>query len=732
MNFEPSEDQAMILETFARFFDEHSSMERVRAALPGGFDAELWRAFAEMGGLAMRVPEATGGIGLGLFDAALVMEEAGRTLASAPIAEGIVAARLLAVLGNEELLGDLATGNKVVTLAMQDAGTAPRQLVQGGPVADAVLVLDDETVYAVTPAEAERAGLSNPAGSPLGWVTLDSAGRTALGSGQAAAQAFREALEEWKLLTAAALAGLSREAIRLASAYASERTQFGQLIGTFQGISHPLADLVSATDGGKFLVWRAVREIADGKATAGATISLALWWNARTATEATAQSLHTFGGYGLTTEYDIHLYNLRAKSLPLVHGDPGILLGEAANRMFGGANADLPEAGVVSIDFDFGDEARALAAEADAFFKAVLTPELKAKAHFSFDGHDAGVFRKLAEAGLLFPSWPEELGGRGAAPLAEMAAMRVWMDHGWTTYTAGTTGMVGFIVNRFGTPRLKEEVLTRIARGEVVCSLGFSEPSSGSDVFAAKTRATKVEGGWRIDGQKMFTSGANIADYVLMLARTDPDVAKHRGLSMFIVPLKSEGVEIQPVYTFMDERTNITYYDSVFVPDDYLLGEANAGARVMAASLELEHGGSWAHSQWQMLHEAQAFCRASSRGGRPLIDDPLVSSRLAHVAANAMVAELLQWRSIWASINKKPNLGYGSMCKMFSSEAFRADSAVLMDICAPASLLDKEGPAAYVNLSYRHAQGTITYGGTSEVHRSVVAERTLNLPRTRA
>jgi alkylation response protein AidB-like acyl-CoA dehydrogenase len=192
--------------------------------------------------------------------------------------------------------------------------------------------------------------------------------------------------------------------------------------------------------------------------------------------------------------------------------------------------------GEVSIDFNLGEEARSLAAELDTFFKQNLTPELKAKAHYSFDGHDAEIHRKLAQAGLLFPGWPKEWGGRAAPPYALNAASHVWEAHGWTSHVMGVSNMVGTIIRRFGGELLKKEVLTKIAAGEAICSLGYSEPSCGSDVFAATTRATRDGDGWRIDGQKMFTSGANIADYVLLLARTDPDVPKHKGLTMFIVP----------------------------------------------------------------------------------------------------------------------------------------------------------------------------------------------------
>jgi 3-oxochol-4-en-24-oyl-CoA dehydrogenase len=734
MNFEPSEDQAMIAEAFSRFLDEHSSIARVRAAMPSGFDPELWRSFAEMGGFGIRVAENVGGSGLGLLDSALLMEEAGRTLVSGPFAEGIVAARILAACGDAgaALLSKLLSGDAVVTLAMHDVGNTPSQWISGGAVADAVIAIEGDTLYLVSPTAAEKQHQPNLASTPMARVQLDRSDRTLLANGADAVAAFFEGVEEWKLLIAAMLAGLSREALRLASAYASEREQFGQLIGTFQGISHPLADIVAEIDGGKFLVWRAIRDIADGSPRAGAEISLALWWNARTAGRAVAQALHTFGGYGLTTEYDIHLYNLRAKALPLILGDPEQLLEEAGRRLYSGEIATLPESGAVSVEFDFGDEARTLAAEVDAFFEANLTPELRARAHYSFDGHVPEFHKKIAEARLHLPNWPEEFGGRDASPYATNAAYGVWEKHGWTTHAVGVTSLVGYMIRKFGSEELKAEALTRIVAGDCICSLGFSEPASGSDVFAAKTRATQDGNGWRIDGQKMFTSGANIADYVLMLTRTDPESSKHRGLTMFIVPLKAEGVEIQPIFTFQGERTNTTFYDNVRIPDSYRLGDINGGARVMAASLEMEHGASWHPTQWHMLREAEALCRDTMRGGVPMIENDKVRTRLARVTAHTLVSEMLAWRSLWASVEKRPNQGQGSMGKLFSSEAFRVDSTDLLDLCAPESLTETTGPAAYINLSYRHAQGTTIYGGTSEVHRSVVAERALNLPRTRA
>lgn len=275
--------------------------------------------------------------------------------------------------------------------------------------------------------------------------------------------------------------------------------------------------------------------------------------------------------------------------------------------------------------------------------------------------------------------------------------------------------------------------------GDAIASLGYSEPGSGSDVFAAQTRAVPdgSEGSndrnWRIEGTKMFTSGANFADYVLMLTRTNTEVPKHKGLTMFIVPLKAEGVTIQPVYTFQDERTNITFYDDVRVSDSWRLGDVDGGVRTLSLALELEHGGGFNNAMVANLEAAEELCHEiDAPGGGRLIDRPDARSRLAKARIDAAVALLLEHRAIWAGVEKKPNLTYGPMAKMFSSECFMDDARDLLGLTAPLSLTKREGSAQLVNQSYRHAHGTRIYGGTSQVHRSMIAERALGLPRTRA
>lgn len=736
MNFELSDDQRMMSESFARLLTEQSSMERVRAAAEtGGFDPALWSGLAELGALGLRIPEEAGGLGLSLMDAVVLMEEAGRTLASGPLAETLVASRIVALLGGEsqaQLLEQIMTGEKLVTIAYHDIAQQPLQWIAGGTVANAVVARKGGEIVLAFLSEGDNPGEENLASTPIAEVNLGKAEQAVLSAEAEGVTVFAQALEEWKLLMTAALSGLSREAIRLASEYACEREAFGRLIGAYQAISHPLADLIVDTDGGKYLAWKAIHDIAKGEEDAAAQVSMSIWWTADTAARAVTQSLHTFGGYGLATEYDVHLYNLRAKAWPLVFGDPSRFLEEAGRRLYAGETAALPDVGEVTIDFDLGDDARAMARELNDFFNDILTPELRAKAHYSFDGFDAGVHKKLAEARFLFPAWPKEYGGREAPPYVMNALSQVWEEQGWTSHPVSTTNLVGTMIRKCGNDELKEEVLAKIVDGEAICSLGYSEPGCGSDVFAARTRATPDgDGWWRIDGSKMWTSGANIAQYVLMLTRTNPDVPKHKGLTMFVVPLDSNGIEIQAVHTFQDERTNITYYDGVRVPDKYRLGPVDGGVKVMAAALELEHGGGFTKSQRAMAQAAEALCREIQFAGRPLLDNVDAQKRLARARLHTCISEVLGNRALWAGVKGLPNKAYGPMIKMFSSEKFQSDSRDLLELTAPHSLSKREGPAGELNLAYRHAHGTTIYGGTSEVHRSMIAERALGLPRTR-
>lgn len=302
-----------------------------------------------------------------------------------------------------------------------------------------------------------------------------------------------------------------------------------------------------------------------------------------------------------------------------------------------------------------------------------------------------------------------------------------------------TTGMVGATLIRFASEELKREVLPRVLAGEAVISLGYTEPAAGSDVAAAQTRAVREGDHWRIDGQKMFTSGANLAQYVFLLTRTDPSAAKHKGLTMFLVPLDSKGIDVHPVHTLSDERTNVTYYNEVRVPDRYRVGEVNRGWGVVGYALEIEHGsGLVAGAQCLHLHDlsqkAQQWARGAQREGRPALADPRVREGLARVAMHAEMSFLLGRRALWCSATGRPQRGEGPMNKVFGTETLFSDAADVLDLMAPDSLLraGEEGAVAAgePEFAYRLAAAATIYGGSTEIMRGLIAQQALGLPRS--
>ena len=738
LNLEFSDDRQLLRDSFARFFDAESSIARVRAAEPSGFDPALLRSLGEMGALGIRAPESCGGSGAGLIDAALLVEQAGRSLASAPLVESIVVARLLGELGGpRDWLDGLLAGDRAVTLALHEARAGIAQVVPCGACASGVLVLEGDEVTLVTLAPG-AAIAPNHGSQPIARLALargDHSGEhIVVAQGADARAAFLAGIEEWKLLTAAQLNGLSRRALEQAVEYAKERLQFDRLIGSYQAIAHPLADRAVDVDAAQLFTWWTIQQIALGTKDAAAAVAMTFWWSARVADETTRRAVHTYGGYGVTLEYDLQLFFRRAKALPLVLGDPATQLVEGGRRLWLGAEAPLPEAGDPDLDFEFGAEPEALAAETRALLDKVTTPEWRAAAHFSYDGYDPEVNRKIGEAGLVHPSWPTEWGGRGVHPFTAALSLATWDEFNVTGHAQTVSHFVGSTLIACASDELKQEVLPDMGRGITNASLGYSEPHSGSDIFAAKTRAVWDEASqeWVINGQKMFTSGAELTDYIFLLTRTDPDAPKHAGITMFLVPSKTPGVEIFPVHTMQEERTNATFYTDVRLPDRYRIGEVNGGTRVLGAALELEHGAGYGHGKHGLVDSVVEWARRPRFDGLVPIENPATIARIARVKVNAYLKELIAKRAMFVGVSHfGRRTAFGSMNKLFGSEAFQRDMTDLIDLTAPESLFHGKKGLGEVELGHRQAQIGTIYGGTSEVHRSMIAEIGLGLPRSR-
>jgi alkylation response protein AidB-like acyl-CoA dehydrogenase len=329
-----SDEQRQLVDSFAAIYARESTSERVRAAEPLGFDPKLWKALLETGVIEMAVDEAAGGWGASEVDLALIAEQFGRAVGSAPVIETQVAARVLAGCGEAgaKLLGHALAGDKLVSFTPRRGRGASLTLVPAGAVADTVLAFVDGRVVAV-PVNENCRPVKNLGSLPLADITIDAA--TVLAEGADATRLFSAAHDLWLTLTAAALAGAAKRAVEMGVDYAKERQAFGAAIGTFQAVSHPLADSATAADGARLLALKAACAFADEPERAGELSAMAFAFAYETARDATYRSLHIHGGYGFGMEGDIQLYYRRSRGWAMVYGESAVALDRVADARYG-------------------------------------------------------------------------------------------------------------------------------------------------------------------------------------------------------------------------------------------------------------------------------------------------------------------------------------------------------------------------------------------------------------
>jgi alkylation response protein AidB-like acyl-CoA dehydrogenase len=335
-----SPEQEQLVEAFAGLFAKESSPEDVRAAEPIGFDRSLWDHLQEQGIVAMAVGEDVGGWGASLLDLALVAEQVGRFTASAPVIDTQVAARLLARLDGAaaaQALADAVSGEQIITLAVRPTAGERAPLVPAAAVADQAIVLVGDRLLLV-PLAGNVTLVENLASMPLADVTLP-ADAVELASGPAASTAHNRALDDWLALTAAALVGIGVRALEMGVEYVKERKAWGVPIGSFQGISHRLADSAAALDGARLLAYEAAWADAEDPERFAELAAMAFGFAYESARDITYRSLHFHGGYGFMMEYDIQLYYRRARGWTNVFGESDLAYRRVADRRYGKVGA---------------------------------------------------------------------------------------------------------------------------------------------------------------------------------------------------------------------------------------------------------------------------------------------------------------------------------------------------------------------------------------------------------
>src|SRR5438067_1282651 len=390
------------------------------------------------------------------------------------------------------------------------------------------------------------------------------------------------------------------------------------------------------------------------------------------------------------------------------------------------------------VDFDFTPEQQAFLAEVEQFLDDNADPEVfdptrENMAQIVDTPARRAFMRKLAERGWLGITWPKEWGGQESDGVYEYLLNEALARRGGPQIGKGV-GIIGKTLLRHGSEKLKQEFLPKILNGEVEFAVGYSEPDAGSDDAAMKLKATRDGDGWRLNGQKTWTTSAHFAEWYWVGARTDPD-SKHQGITLFLVPLDHPGITINGIWTMGDERTNDVFFDDVFVHDDYVVGEVNRGFQYISEALDLERFTMFILSPIeQRLDLLCEYVRTATVDDEPLREDAVIRQRIAQLATQAEVARMLGMRFLAQSMKGgAPPTTEASEYKLYATELSKRLANASMDIAGPGSQLrvgSEDAPMkGRAESTYRYTVIDTIGGGTSEVQKNIIARRKLGLPK---
>ena len=677
----------------------------------------FWAELAELGWLGLHVDEQYGGSGYGLPELVVVIDELGRAVAPGPFVPTAVVSAVLSAAGTDEqktrLLPGLIDGS--VTAAVGFGGdltlsggkvSGDAGVVLGAGLADLLLltagddvVLVDRTADGVSvevPGNLDRTRRS-------GRVTLAdvAVGDNVLTEARSAAVAYA------RTLFAAEAAGGASDCVDTAVEYAKVREQFGRTIATFQAVKHHCANMAVAAESTVAAVWDAARAAGesaeDGQSQfeliAAAAATLAFPAYVRNA----ELNIQVHGGIGFTWEHDAHLHLRRALTVQALLGGDG-----PPTEVF-----DLTALGISrpnSLD---------LPADADAMREQIRSDALELA---KLD--EKAQVDELIATGYIMPHWPKPW-GRAAGAIEQLLVEEEFAAAGVKRPDYGITGWVILTLIQHGTPSQIERFVEKALRkDEIWCQL-FSEPSAGSDAAAVKTRATRVDGGWKITGQKVWTSGAHYCKRGLATVRTDFDVPKHQGITMVILDMEAPGVEVRPLRQITGgSEFNEVFFNDVFVPDEDVVGEPNSGWTVARATLGNERvsigggaGGIAPASAWLVdlvKRNGDHVIGAKQRVGRFLAEDHAL--------------RLLNLRRVVRTLEGAGPGPEGNITKLKLAEHFQEQGAIAASLLGPELALEG-GEGELAARAAMGARGMAIAGGTSEVTRNQIAERILGMPR---
>jgi 3-oxochol-4-en-24-oyl-CoA dehydrogenase len=732
-----------LADTIRSWAERHCPADVLRAAAnaaDGGsaqYLESLAPGLAEQGAFGLHLPEEDGGQGYGLPELAVVVEELGRALVPGAFLPTVLASAVLAAAGaagNEptaKLVAALADGSKAAAV-----GLAPG--LTGDPAAGGSLVIDGESSPVLSAGLADLLILPVQTGTGEVWAAVDagSVEITALDSLDltrpvAAVRASRVAVPADRVLTrldrtavtslasilfGAEASGIADWATRTAAEYAKIRHQFGRPIGQFQAVKHRCARMLTVAEKAAAAVWDAARtgpgaddagpgsEHEFAAAVAAAVAPDAAIWCAH-------QCIQVLGGIGYTWEHDAHLYYRRAMSLRALLGPSAQWAQRVAGLALDGVSRKA--------SLDLGD--------ADAGLRQHIREELSGIAALS--GRER--VERLADGGWVVPHLPRPW-GREAGPLEQLLTDQEMRAANVRPPALLIGAWVVPALIQYGTAEQQQRFLPATLRGDILWCQLFSEPGAGSDLAGLTTRAVRADGGWKLTGQKIWTSLAKQAAWAICIARTDPAAPRHDGITYFLVEMSSPGVEVRPLREITgDSLFNQVFLDEVFVPDDCVVGNVNGGWRVARTTLANERvslSRTWTFGAGvpELLQVAKAAA------------DPQ-AARVGALVSDGHAIDMLGQRVTAKQLSGTEPGATGSVRKLLGMQHAQQVAELCFELSGAAGALggsagapvDQSGSPNGPHWARQvlATEALTIGGGTTDIQLNIIAERMLGLPR---
>lgn len=704
-----SDDHLALAEACARFVAERCPMSVTREALeaPTAVRPPWWSAMIDLGWMGLAVSEDSGGSGYGVAELAIVLDALGHGCVAGPFLPTVAAAIAL-----DRWSTDAERGTSMLKRLLDGSCTAGIGLRPGGPILggqDAEVfifpvagdsgwtwVAADRSELVVSPLESfdatrRMATIAIPddvefslddlldcdVGAPVGLFTL---------------------------LAASESIGIGRWATDTAASYAKDRVQFGRPIGQFQGVKHRCADMVVRTEATTALVWDAARGYDRRDAGWQVALDAACADGPASTFRTTQDCIQVLGGIGYTWEHDAHLYLKRAAAT--AHFVP------AARRWRAGMVSLVRGGSTRSVSIELPPEAEAIRERVGAFVSSLVA---RPKAEWN---------DVIADSGYLVPHWPKPY-GLDASPIEQLVIDEAFSDASIRRRHLQVAAWALPTIIGHGTDAQQSRWVGPSLRGELMWCQMFSEPNAGSDLASLTTAATKVDGGWSITGQKVWTSMAQWAQWAICLARTDPEAPKHEGIGCFMIDMSSPGIELRPLRELTGmEMFNEVFLTDVFVPDDCLVGGPTEGwecARTTLANerVSMGKGASFGPGVTSLFELAET---------RECFDDPLIVDELGSLLVTSHAAAMLGVRSTLRALSGAQPGSEASVRKLLGVEHEQHIQEVGLRLLGDDATL-VEGAAAAWTSGFLGNRALSIAGGTSEIQRNVIAERLLGLPK---